>query len=708
MFDQQPGQAPEAVSAAKFDMSLGLAETEREISGAFEYVTALFNGDTISRMIGHFQTLLASIVANPEARLSELTLMSEVERRRLLADSHGKTTPETAEISVHELFEKQAQETPHNIAIVFGDTKLTYGQLNRRANQFARHLQSIGVGPESKVGLFVERSPEMLVGVFGILKAGGAFVPLEPAHPPERVAYMLRDADVQVVATQTQLADKLVTTAAQPVFIDQFGEGSDENLRSGITRHSLAYLMYTSGSTGAPKGVLIEHGGLRNTAHAQMRLFSMATEDRVPLFASLSFDASIFEIMMTLTSGATLYLAPREALLPGPALTRLLNDWAITTITLPPSALALLPVEELPALRTIIAAAEACPADVVARWSKGRRFFNAYGPTEASIWAAVCECDDASAPPPIGRPIDNATVYVLDASLQPVPLGGRGEIYIGGAGIGRAYVNHPELTAERFIPDPFSQRPGARLYRSGDLGRYRRDGQIDFLGRIDHQVKLRGFRIELGEIESALQEHPDVQRVAVTMIADGPAGKRLVAYVESSTTAESLMNPLRSYLKTKLPDYMVPSSFIVLEQLPLTASGKIDRRRLPAVEAATRNADETLVAPEGAVEEVLAAIWAELLGLDQISRHDSFFELGGHSLLATQVVSRVLDLLSVELQVRQVFQTPTIAELARAILDDSTQPERIERTASFVLRLSELSDDEAASLLDEKSVGTVA
>jgi amino acid adenylation domain-containing protein len=704
MFDQQPPEAPVTVGAAKFDLSLALAETEREISGSFEYLTALFNGDTISRMIVHFQTLLASIVANPEARLSQLALMSEGERRQLLAGAHGKALRETVEVSVHELFEKHAQQSPENIAVVFGDTKLTYAQLNRRANEFARRLQSLGVGPETKVGLLVERNPQWLVGLLGILKAGGAFVPFDPAYPAERIAYMLRDAGVKVVATQTEVTDKLNTDAAKIVYLDQIEEGSDENTRSNITRHSLAYVIYTSGSTGAPKGVLIEHGALSNMARAQTRLFCMLPEDRVLLFGSLSFDASTFEIVMTLTNGATLYLASREALLPGPSLNRLLNDWAITTITLPPSALAVMPVEQLPALRRIIAAGEACPAELVTRWSRGRRFFNAYGPTETSIWATLWEGDDASTTPPIGRPIDNTSAYLLDAFLQPVPLGGRGEIFIGGAGVGRAYLNLPELTAERFIPDPFSDRPGTRLYRTGDLGRQRRDGQIEFLGRIDHQVKLRGFRIELGEIELALQEHPEVRTVAVTMVEDGAAGKRLIAYLESSNIDEALAAKLRSFLKTKLPDYMIPSSFVVMDQLPLTASGKIDRRALPAPEDAPRGTDKTLVAPEGAVEEVLAGIWAELLGLDQIGRHDGFFGLGGHSLLATQVVSRVLDLLSVELQVRQIFQTQTIAELARAILDNSAQPERIERIANLVLRLSQLTDDEAVSLLDERTV----
>ena len=718
-FDQQPNQAPITVGATKFDLSLALAEGEREISGAFEYVTALFNGDTISRMIGHFQTLLASIVANPDARLSDLAVLTESERSQLLSDANGITS-DLPELTVHELFENQVQQSPKNTAVIFEDTTLTYEELNRRANQCAHYLRSIGVGPETKVGLFVERGPALVIGLLGILKAGGAFVPLDPAYPADRLAFMLRDAGVQVLATQTQLADKLSTNTMEVVYLDEILNLTDEvhaqrrkdakenpgsSLRlGGFARdNSLAYVIYTSGSTGTPKGVLIEHRGLCNVSRAQTRLMRMRPEDRVLQFASLSFDAAIFEIVLALANGATLCLASRESLLPGASLNRLIDELGITTVTLPPSALAVLPVEELLTLRNLSVAGEAVSAELVTRWAKGRHFFNAYGPTETTIWATLFECDDATAPPPIGRPIDNTSVYLLDASLQPVPIGGRGEIYIGGVGVARAYLNLPELTAERFLPDPFSQRPGARFYRTGDRGRYRRDGQIEFLGRIDHQVKLRGYRIELGEIETTLEMHPDVRKAVVTPPEDRSGEKRLVAYVELNDAAELSVDQLRSFLKTKLPEYMVPAAFVVLDNLPLTPSGKVNRSALPAPGDAARAVHE-MVPPQGPVEEVLAEIWTELLDLDQVGRHSNFFELGGHSLLATQVVSRVLDLLSVELQVRQVFETPTVAELAAAMLENSAQPERLEKMASLVLHLAQLTDDEAASLVHEGSV----
>jgi len=702
IFDQQPNQAPITVGATKFDLSLSLAEGDREISGAFEYITALFNGDTISRMIGHFQTLLASIVTNPDARLSDLAILTESERSQLLSEAHGITS-DLPELTAHQLFENQVQQSPQNTAVIFNDTKLTYEELNRRANQCAHYLQSIGVGPETKVGLLMERGPALVVGLLGILKAGGAFLPLDPAYPADRVAFMLRDAGVQVLVTQKQLADKLSTDTMEVVYLDEIPDGSNENPRSKLTPDSLVYMIYTSGSTGTPKGVLIEHRGLCNIARAQTRLFRVRPQDRVLQFASLSFDAAIFEVVLALANGATLCLAPRESLLPGASLNHLIDELGITTVTLPPSALAVLPVEELLTLRNMIAAGEAVSAELVARWIKGRHFFNGYGPTETTIWTTLCECDDATVPPPIGRPIDNTSVYLLDAYLQPVPIGGRGEIYIGGVGVARGYLNLPELTAERFIPDPFSQRPGARLYRTGDRGRLRRDGQIEFVGRIDHQVKLRGYRIELGEIEMTLGMHPNVRQAVVTAPEDRSGEKRLVAYVELNDADQTSVDQLRSFLKTKLPEYMVPAAFVALDNLPLTPSGKVNRSALPAPGDAAR-ADHEVIPPQGPVEEVLAGIWTELLDLDQVGRDSSFFELGGHSLLATQVVSRVLDLLSVELQVRQIFETPTIAELAAALLENSAQPERLEKMASLVLQLSQLTDDEAASLVHEGSI----
>ena len=695
----QPNEPPITVGATKFDLSLALAEGEREISGAFEYITALFNGDTISRMMGHFQTLLASIIANSDARLSDLAVLSESERSQLLREAVGNTS-DLPEITIHELFEYQVQQSPANTAVIFNDTKLTYEELNRRANQCAHYLQSTGVGPETKVGLLVERGPELVIGLLGILKAGGAFVPLDPAFPAERLAFMLRDAGVQVVATQSQLADKLIANTIRVVYLDEIPDGSVENPPSELMPDSLAYLIYTSGSTGTPKGVLIEHRGICNMSRAQTRLLRVRPEDRVLQFASLSFDAAIFEIVMALAHGATLCLAPRKALLPGASLNRLMDELAITTVTLTPSALAVLPAEELLTVRNMIAVGEPCPAELVARWSKGRHFFNAYGPTETTIWATVFECDDATAPPPIGRPIDNTSVYLLDASLQPVPIGGRGEIYIGGVGVARAYLNLPELTAERFVPDRFSQRPGARLYRTGDRGRLRREGQIEFLGRVDHQVKLRGYRIELGEIEMALETNPGVRK-AVVIVPEDRVEKRLVAYLE--TKEEASVDQLRGFLKTKLPEYMVPSAFVIVDKLPLTPSGKVDRKALP-VPGDAAHATGEFVPPQGPVEEILARIWTELLDLDRVGRHNSFFELGGHSLLATQVVSRVLDLLSVELQVRQIFETPTIAELAAAMLENSAHAKRLEKMARLVLQLSQLTDDEAASLVHESSV----
>jgi len=704
MYGQTSNQPQIMIGTAKFDLSLAVAETEHEIVGAIEYSTALFDGDTIGRLIGNLQTLLERIVDAPDTRLSDFAILTDGERRQLLQEWNATYSDVIHGTSFHQLFEEQVEKRGNKAALVFGDLEISYRELNRRANQCARQLREMGVGRETIVAICAKRSPEMVIAILGILKAGGAFLPLDAAYPLQRLTFMLRDAGVQVLATQSTLAGSLREHVSQVILLDQLQGGSDENPDTGVTSDNLAYVIYTSGSTGQPKGVLLSHEGLCNVVQAQIRLLGVRPEDRVLQFASLSFDAAIFEIVMALATGATLYLASREELLPGPALNRLLREMAITTVTLPPSALAVMPHEELPSLRNIIVAGERCSADLAQRWANSRRLFNAYGPTETTIWATVFECRNADTEPPIGRPIDNTKVYLLDASLQPVPIGGLGEICIGGAGVARGYLNNPKWTAERFIPDPFGGGTGARLYRTGDVGRYRRDGSIQFLGRMDQQLKLRGFRIEPGEIEATLQQHPAVKQVAVIAREDTPGDKRVVAYVEQRDGQPAIPAELRSFSKLRLPEYMVPSAFVVLESLPLTPSGKINRSALP-IPGSARTLKHQFVAPEGPVEEVLGGIWAEILGLDQVGRHDNFFELGGHSLLATQVVSRVRELLLVELWVRQLFETPTVAELSAAILANFAT-ERVETTAQLILRLTQLTDEEATKLLSQKSAAS--
>jgi amino acid adenylation domain-containing protein len=658
----------------KFDLLyLALDDKPEGMTGRIEYNTDLFEEATIARMGGHYQTLLEGIVANPEQRLSDLPLLTAQEQQQLLEWNHTPTDFPKA-VCLHQLFENQVERTPEAVAVVFEDEQLSYRELNRRANQLAHHLITLGVKPETLVGICVERSIEMIVGLLGILKAGGAYVPLDPAYPQARLAFMLEDAQVSVLLTQQPWLD--ILTEPRPASIvcldtdwQAICQQSEENPQSLASVNNLAYVIYTSGSTGRPKGVLIEHRGLCNLALAQSRCFGVNNDSRVLQFFSLNFDGSIWEIVMALASGAALYLGKREALLPGPPLLEQLREQAITTVTLPPSVLASLTVETLPSLQTIIVAGEACSAELVTRWRSGRRFFNAYGPTETTVCATIFECteDGSQKSPPIGIPIANLQVYVLDAQLQLVPIGVPGELYVGGRGLARGYLNRPALTAEKFIPNPFGGgTPKTRLYKTGDLVRYLPDGNLEFLGRIDHQVKIRGFRIELGEIEALLSQHPSVQETAVIVREDRPGDKRLVAYVvqtEEVYQTEEVLLLLRRFLKEKLPDYMVPSALVLLEALPLTPNGKIDHKALPKPEGLRADLETSYVAPQTEIEHKIALIWQKVLDIKKVGTHDNFFDLGGNSLLFIQVQEQLVSVLNQDISVITLFQYPTISAL---------------------------------------------
>jgi amino acid adenylation domain-containing protein len=712
--DTPASVTPVVNGTSKFDLSLWMSETEKGLTGGLEYSTDLFDASLITNMIGHLQVLLEGIAANPSQRLSDLPLLTEAERQRLLVEWNATEAEYPAEECLHELFESQVERTPDAVAAVFGDESLSYRELNARANQLSHHLQRIGVGPDVLVGIAVERSLEMLVGLLGIMKAGGAFVPLDPSYPKERLSFMLEDSQVSVLLTQSRLSDRLPACAAKVVYIDagreELERESRENPDAKVTPQNLAYVIYTSGSTGRPKGVMVAHRGLSNMAEAQLKTFGIGSQDRVLQFSSLSFDISIWDIVLALNSGATLCLESAESLRPGSGLTRLLRERGVTAMTLLPSVLATLSPEELPSVRTVIAGAEVCPADVAARWASGRRFVNGYGPTEATIWATYADCQDGNRKPPIGRPIANTQTYVLNSFLQPVPVGLPGELYIGGVGLARGYLHRPELTAERFIPHPFSRTPGERLYRTGDLVRRLPDGNIDFLGRVDLQVKVRGYRVELGEIESVIAEHPSVREVVVVAIHESFGGeKRLVAYLVPAHPDVSLTGELRDYLRDRLPEYMVPQAFVVLEALPLMPNGKVARQSLPAPELIRPELAEKYVAPRDAVEERLAEIWEEVLGLEQIGVNDNFFELGGHSLLATQVISRMRDAFNTDLPLQSIFESPTIAGLASIINGDGAGQEaqaargglEQETKEQLLARLDQLSDAEVSALLGE-------
>ena len=653
------------------DITFAFTRADDHIGGVVSFNSNLFRRETIERFANHFANLLSAALNDPSAAIFELQILNETELRHLLEECNDTRTDFKSENCINELFERQAELRKDSLAVVFDDEMLSYGELNRRANQLAHYLRRKGVGPETLVGLYIERGIEMLVGLLGIIKAGGAYVPLDPNYPAQRLAFMLEDADLGVLVTQNCLLSSLPGYNGEAVSIDsdwdQIAQECDKNPTSGVSARNLVYVIYTSGSTGNPKGVLVEHKGLCNLSEAQVIAFGVSPDSCVLQFASLNFDASIFEIVMALRVGARLCLCRKELMLPGRPLMNLLRSQGVTNITVPPSVLAALPAEELPALQTIVVAGEACMPDLVSRWGSRHRFFNAYGPTETTVWATVARCEGTDEIPPIGRPIANVKVYTLDTHLQPVPVGVAGELHIGGDGLARGYLNRPELTSERFIVSPFSDEPGARLYKTGDLVRYLPDGNIEFAGRIDNQVKVRGFRIELGEIEASLGQHPGVLDAVVIASGDDLAGKQLVAYVVADHKKRPSLNELHKFLKGNLPDYMVPAVFVFLEALPLTPNGKVDRRALPSPEQDSADRKGTFVAPCTPEEDVLAGIWAEILGYEQVSVDDNFFHLGGHSLLATRAITRLCEVFKIDLPLQTLFEHPTVEELAEKI-----------------------------------------
>ncbi|MFL5356592.1 amino acid adenylation domain-containing protein [Archangium sp.] len=680
-----------------FELTFSLMETAEGFAGFIEYSTDLFEASTIERMAGHFQRLLEGVTALPERRLADVPLLSAEEQRKLLVEWNDTRAEPVGEPCAHQLFEAEVARSPDALALLAGDTRLTYAALDRRANQLAHHLRALGVGPEVRVALSVERSPELVLGLLGILKAGGVYVPVDPSLPAERLAYLLDVSGPTVVLTQASLAARLPGGARRVVCLDSGAEELARHPESnpGVRLEGThgAYVIFTSGSTGRPKGVLVEHRGVTNTVRRSIQDYGLRPGQRLLQWASMGFDVSVQEILSALGSGATLVLSARQ--LVGPELLAAVREQGITTLTLTPPALAVLPDAELPTLETVLIGGEACPAELMDRWAKGRRFINQYGPTEASIAATSTVCTPGSGQPTLGRPFPNTVLYVLDERMRPVPLGVHGELYIGGLGVARGYVGHPELTAERFVPDPFGTGPGARLYRTGDVVRYRADGQLEFRGRADTQVKVRGFRIELGELEAVLTGHPSVERAVVLAREDVPGDKRLVAYVVARPGLELDLDALRGFLQDKLPEYMLPSAFVPLEALPVTPNGKVDRKALPAPQGLTPRTD--FVPPEGQVESTLAAAWAALLGVERVGRHENFFELGGHSLLATRAMTRVRDTFGVELPLRTLFEHPTVAALA-AKLEEATRSgsatkapplERVPRTGKLPLSFAQ-------------------
>jgi amino acid adenylation domain-containing protein len=660
---------------AKFDLYLEMEDQPDGLLIYLEYNSDLFEEATIVRMVGHWQTLLEGIVAHPEKRLSELPFLPEHERHQLLVEWNATAQAYPADQCIHQLFEEQVKRSAGATALVYEEqasTYLTYRELNERANRLAHHLRQLGVGPDVLVGLCMDRSLEMVVGMLGILKAGGAYVPLDPAFPSERIAFMLEDAQAPVLVTQRHLLAQFPRHGTQIVCLDADEAGlagqPTSNLVTASASDNLAYVIYTSGSTGRPKGVQIPHRAVVNFLLSMRQQPGLTADDRWLAVTTLSFDIAALELFLPLLVGACVIVASRDVVTSGRALAETISCSRATVMQATPVTWRMLLAAGWQGERQlkVLCGGEALPLELAQQLlPKVASLWNMYGPTETTIWSTVSKIEPDDKMVTIGHPIANTQVYILDAHLQLRPIGVPGELYIGGDGLARGYLNRPELTAERFIRHPFSNEPGARLYKTGDLARYRTDGHIEHLGRLDFQVKIRGFRIELGEIESVLSHHPAVQQVVVMAREDAPGDKQLVAYVVLHEKQTATAGELQQHTMKQLPNYMLPAAFVFLEAFPLTPNNKVDRGKLPAPDQL--QSDKPYVAPRTPVEETVAKAWSQALGVERVGVQDNFFALGGHSLLAMQIISGLRMSLQVELPLRGFFEAPTVAQLSEII-----------------------------------------
>ncbi|MBO3462590.1 non-ribosomal peptide synthetase [Aetokthonos hydrillicola Thurmond2011] len=665
-------------SYENFELFINATELKGKVTLECQYNTNLFDADTIQRRMGEFQNLLEAIVANPDQLVAKLPLLPQSEEQ-LLAQWNNTQTPYPQEQCIHELFEAQVDKTPDKIAVIFEDQQLTYYELDQKANQLAHYLQSLGVGTEVVVGVCCDRGLDMVIGVLGILKAGGAYIPIDPAYPQERIAFMAEDSQIAVLLTQSHLTAQLPSSQANLICLDRdwhiISAASDGTRlsTSGATTENLAYIIYTSGSTGKPKGVQIEHRSVVNFLTSMSQKPGITEKDVLLAITTISFDIAGLEIYLPLSIGAKILLVSRETAADADQLMQKLNSYNVTIMQATPATWQMLVAagwvgnKQLKILCGGEALSPKLASDLIHRCGS---LWNMYGPTETTIWSAAYQIVADNQPITIGYPIANTQIHVLDTNLQPVPIGVPGELHIGGVGLARGYLNRLELTIEKFIPNPFSSDPNARLYKTGDLARWLPNGQVECLGRIDSQVKVRGFRIELGEIEANLVQHPAVKEAVAIVREDIPGEKVLVSYfVPVSGKAEDnydLIAELRQFLKEQLPSFMVPTTFMVLDAMPLTPNGKVDRKALPKPDMA-QQLTASYVPPSTDLERQIADIWSQVLNLQHVGIHDNFFELGGYSLLATQVVSRLRKTLQVEILLPHLFEVPTIAELARRI-----------------------------------------
>lgn len=691
---------------ARFDLSL-ILDVEGRHAAILTYNTDIFDAITIERLLGHFQMLLESIVANPEQKLSDLNLLTGSERHQVLVEWNSTEKEYGLGRCLHQCFEAQARRTPGAVAVVSEQGELTYQELDRRANQLANFLQALEVGPDVLVGICMERSPEMVVGILGVLKAGGAYLPLDPEYPQERLAFIVKDAQSPVVLTQSPAVPGLLQDGTRVVCLDldwkDIERESDQPPTCKATAKNLAYAIYTSGSTGQPKGVLIPHQGIINRLLWQQDVLHITGSDRVLQKTPLVFDVSVGEIFLPLLNGARLVMARPRGHLDSAYLAQVIAEQKITVVHFVPSMLTIF-LEE--------AGLEACKTSLRCVWCGGEvlsfelkeRFFarldaelyNGYGPTEASIGVTACACKRGGDKRivPIGRPIANTRIYLLDQHQNPAPIGVPGELYVGGAGLAKGYLNRPDLTEKSFVLNPFRELSNDRLYRTGDLARYWPDGNIEFLGRLDYQIKIRGFRVELEEIEFVLEQYPAVRQAAVLeWKSDGDLGSplepgqrshgrdlRLAAYLTAEPGHTLTSNELRDFLKERVPDYMIPADFFILETLPLTPVGKIDRNALLAVGGAALKSGIPQSAPRTDLEQAVADIWRDVLSIDEVGIHDNFFDLGGHSLLLLLLRGELLDKTGKDVSIAELFEHPTISALVEHLGREQVQAPSFEET----------------------------
>jgi amino acid adenylation domain-containing protein len=661
-----------------------------ELSVRISYDGNRFQGATIRRMLGHLKTLLEGMRANPKQRLSELPLLTEEERHQILVEWNDTQADCHWNQGIHHLFEMQVAKNPDRVAAIFEQRQMTYAELNARSNQLACYLQQQGVKSNSLVGIYMERSLEVVVGILGLLKAGCAYLPLDPSYPRERLAFMLADAHVSLLLTQQHLREDFSQQVAQILCLDKdwpsMAQQSSENPVSRVSGQNLAYVIYTSGSTGKPKGVMVTHANLSHYVQAMEQKLGIAEGDLYLHTASFAFSSSVRQLMLPLCNGAGTVITNSEQRKDPLAMFELIKRCQVTVADLIPSywrscinVLEQLDAESRAALldnqlRLLLSASEPLSSDIPRQWrwkfKQDPDLVNMYGQTETtgivSLYPIAKDFQEVGIVP-LGRPISRTEMYLLDRYHNPVPVGVAGDLYIGGSSLAQGYLNAPELFAERFIPHPFRSESGPRLYKTGDIARYRPDGNLEYVGRADYQVKIRGFRIELGEIEAVLAEHPHIRENVVVAWPDQAGNDRLVAYIVLHQASELTASQLRNYLKEKLPEYMIPSVLTILEALPSTPNGKVDRQALPAPEGGHLSCESTFVPPRTSTEKLLAEIWSEVLGLERVGIYDNFLELGGHSLLAIQVISRVREALSLEVPLRSLFESLTIAEMSQAI-----------------------------------------